>query len=617
MAITLEYNIKVNDGAAVASLEDIEKELSKINDELKTVDVNSDAFADLSAKSKILKKDLDKVTKSIDGMTAEDKIKGFQGAIDIAGGSVAALTGAVGLLGIENEEFEKYTAYAANALAFSQGLKQMGDGAVSLAESLGKSAKAQALFDKVSKMTNTTMGKFKIALAATGIGAIVIALGLLIANFDKVSKFVVGLTEKFPALGAAVNFIKIKFDSFIAAIRPALEWLGLLPDEAERAEIAAAALASTLAKSAGDDLKRAQAAGASAEEIYKLKQDLLSKELEDLKLNGAEKDAIAEKELQIELTKIAENKRLRDVDLANKKEAAEKARVAAKEAADKKATDEKELAEKEKEAAADLAALRKEIRDAEVNTEAERRANELLLIEENYQKLIDLATENNLETDELEETRRQLLLEKQKEFDDADVALAQTKADELKAISDKEISDALAAKEAQVAIENAKWGLLAQAASVAQQIAGDNEAVAIGAVIATQAAAIGQIVASTGLANAKALAASPLTFGQPWIGINTISAGLSIASAVASGAKSIKDIKSSGNGGGGGGGGSQLPSGGRRGATPSIPSQPEIPLGQAPEGNVNNQMVKAYVVAGDVTSTQEANAKINTKRTLG
>lgn len=48
-----------------------------------------------------------------------------------------------------------------------------------------------------------------------------------------------------------------------------------------------------------------------------------------------------------------------------------------------------------------------------------------------------------------------------------------------------------------------------------------------------KAAAIAQIIFQTGIANAKAVAASPLTFGQPWVSINTISAGASIAGIVA------------------------------------------------------------------------------------
>ena len=51
--------------------------------------------------------------------------------------------------------------------------------------------------------------------------------------------------------------------------------------------------------------------------------------------------------------------------------------------------------------------------------------------------------------------------------------------------------------------------------------------------LAQQAAAIGQIIFNTAIANSKAVAASPITFGQPWVTINTITAGVSIASVLA------------------------------------------------------------------------------------
>lgn len=64
------------------------------------------------------------------------------------------------------------------------------------------------------------------------------------------------------------------------------------------------------------------------------------------------------------------------------------------------------------------------------------------------------------------------------------------------------------------------------------------------AVLVERVGAIGQVVANTGIANAKAVAASPITFGQPWVTINTISAAVSIAGIIAAAVKSINDINS-------------------------------------------------------------------------
>jgi hypothetical protein len=130
-------------------------------------------------------------------------------------------------------------------------------------------------------------------------------------------------------------------------------------------------------------------------------------------------------------------------------------------------------------------------------------------------------------------------------------AIRQQGADERAAID-------MAEMEARVAIQNAQLDLAAQFGGLLKTLAGENKKVAIAGVVVEQAAAIGKILVNTGIANAKAVAASPLTFGAPWVAINTISAGLSIASTIASAAKSIQQINSAASQAGvtGGGGGS-------------------------------------------------------------
>jgi hypothetical protein len=160
--------------------------------------------------------------------------------------------------------------------------------------------------------------------------------------------------------------------------------------------------------------------------------------------------------------------------------------------------------------------------------------------------------------------------------------------------------------------------LFEQFGNVLGQVAGKNKALAIAGIIISQAASIGQIIANTGIANAKAVAASPLTFGAPWTIINSVSAGLSIASTIAGAVKSIQQINSAasqaGVTGGGGGGGAAAGSS----ATPPKPptvsgaAAPQIQSGQGI--NASSQIaqtigaaqkpVRAYVVSGDVSSQQ-------------
>jgi hypothetical protein len=55
----------------------------------------------------------------------------------------------------------------------------------------------------------------------------------------------------------------------------------------------------------------------------------------------------------------------------------------------------------------------------------------------------------------------------------------------------------------------------------------------VASLLAQKAVDIAKIISSTAVANAKAVALSPLTFGQPWVAVNTVAAALGIAADVA------------------------------------------------------------------------------------
>ena len=189
-------------------------------------------------------------------------------------------------------------------------------------------------------------------------------------------------------------------------------------------------------------------------------------------------------------------------------------------------------------------------------------------------------------------------------------AIAQTAANERQAIDMAEL-------EAKAELQTAYLDLASGFGSFLKEIAGKNKKIAIAGVIVEQAAAIGKIVVNTGIANAKALAASPLTFGQPWIAINTISAGLSIASSVAAGLKAIQQINSAESGSPATATTPPRTAGGAAPTPPSATGPTAIPQivgtsGQATPGQQiaqtlaarSEKPIKAYVVSGDVTSQQ-------------
>ena len=102
-----------------------------------------------------------------------------------------------------------------------------------------------------------------------------------------------------------------------------------------------------------------------------------------------------------------------------------------------------------------------------------------------------------------------------------------------KNLSDKIIAIKTDEKEARLSVYLAIADAAYAAFGQLVDIFGKETALGKAAFLFQQAAAIGQIIFNTAIANIKAVAAFPLSFGQPWVTINTVMAGVSIASVLA------------------------------------------------------------------------------------
>jgi len=521
---------------------------------------------------------------------------------------------------------------------------------------------------------------FGAALKATGIGLVVAAIGGLVAAIsqseDATKKFqpiLIGLQKIFngvyralePVIDAVLNlatnampFVTKAFGVAYSAISSFLQGLGKLGS-------AIGKLIKGDFTGAWEDAKESvtgfgkryeEANNAFVEgtkEVTKIEKEELDKRREQ-----AEKDAAKRKEAE-EKRKAAAEKARQEKE-AKDKAAAEAELAAFKETLDERERQEYEAGEKAQERRAALLAAGK---------------TDFTLIEEAYQKELaeikkkydDQAAEEQKKKDEKakadllkkqEEERGILLTGLQAQFEALDKAnkqsdldfeqdlqrlaeqkdiLAQQEATELQnteltefqkteirkkyadarmAITDQEVATEKAAAQAKHEINMAYLGLFEQFGSLLQQIAGKNKGLAIAGIIIQQAAAIGQIIANTAIANAKSVAASPLTGGMPWVAINTISAGLSIAATIAGAVKSIQQINQAASQAGVKGGGSGAGAGG---AAPQI-AAPRVGGAAAPTINTTGGMnpttqiaetigraqapVRAYVVSGEVSSQQ-------------
>ena len=111
-----------------------------------------------------------------DTFNPDKKFVALGGAVQGVVAGFSAYSGAMGLLGVESKETEKLLLRVQSAMAIQQGLSGIA-GAVDSFKLLGTT-----IVQKVVTAFSTLRG----AIISTGIGALVVGLGILIANFDKV-----------------------------------------------------------------------------------------------------------------------------------------------------------------------------------------------------------------------------------------------------------------------------------------------------------------------------------------------------------------------------------------------------------------------------------------------
>lgn len=276
----------------------------------------------------------------------------------------------------------------------------------------------------------TAMKLFRLALIATGIGAVVVAVGLLIANFDKVTESIKGSISWFnklgPSMKVVVGILTIGLLPAIVGITKALEYFGVVDDE-QTAKMKANARAKTdatikemdkkisaekrKAQAVDDNLsfeiRKAQAAGKNTEEMEEKKLQAALKS--GRAILQMQKEKIAAYEAEIKLLKAtgdADSDRAKKLQKSlneTKKNASEQFKVNKKNAEDltilrieqDKADDEAAKARADKARARAEKRREDAKKEAERLAEIERKANEdrIKAEDEQFQLSLDLMKE--------------------------------------------------------------------------------------------------------------------------------------------------------------------------------------------------------------------------------
>ena len=246
---------KKTDGSFV----NLRKELKQLTVQLQNLDPASKEFETVAKRAGQIKEQMRGVADAINDADPEKFGGKFQRTAEGIAGAFSAVTGAQALFGQQSEEIEKQMLKVQGAIALTQGIsamKELRNDATELAGSIKNkvvtafqslnasqiaNAQATGTMTTLQKAYNVVIGTstgalkgFKLALASTGIGALILALGYLITNFDKLKgSLSAGLTsaKKFETSttqqGEAARYASDNFAEYERTLRR----LGLTEEE--------------------------------------------------------------------------------------------------------------------------------------------------------------------------------------------------------------------------------------------------------------------------------------------------------------------------------------------------------------------------------------------------
>jgi len=551
-----------------------------------------------------------------DAFNPDAKFKALSSSLAGVAGGFAAVQGGMALLGTESAAVEETLLKVQSAMALSQGIQALGEsvdsfkqlGAVIQSNGLAQkaytgataiAATVQKLFTGAVNTTATSFNALKTAIISTGIGALVVAIGLAISYLSSMGDASEDAAKKQEALNVAVDRSNDLLNDELKGI-----------DSVNKARKA-----------------RAKIAGESQKELDKIDKDANEERLKALKDNYERQkklldDSNGDTKKQQEATKKAYKAYLDEISKQEvdtlEKTASEVEKIRDKQAEDAKNKRDKDKAEAEaraKKDAEDLKAALKAQQEATIENELElskaigdaQDANSAYLISkqeeeeravnDKYYRLIELAKQNGIDTTDLE-------IAQMNELNNIRLGYQQQDYENEKANSEAKIKLA----EAEAAAKEALLSKTASTATRAAELLGKNTAA--GKALAIAAATINTYQGIT--AELATKTTTPFEIGLKIANVALIAA---------TGFKAVKDIVSVKVPGSGGGGGS-APSIGSAGGGTSAPQFNVVGNSGVNQlasvvANKEQPPIKTYVVASDVTSGQSLDRNIVKSASLG
>ena len=623
MAVEKVVNLKVNDNIEettkhVGSLKtQLRQAQNEVNELSARFGATSEQAVNAARRAAELADAIGDARALTDAFNPDAKFKALTATLGGVAGGFSAVQGAVGLLGSESQSVEKMILKVQSAMAISQGVQAIGESVDSFRQ-LGAVIRSTTLFQKALSaataiQTFVTNGAtlaakaLRGALVATGVGALVVGIGLLIANFDKVKKVVMNLVPALSIVGDVVMGIVNTVTDFIGVTSDASRSLDKMVSDSQKTLRKNQDFLDTQGDKYDDYTKRKIQANIDyAAKVKEVAEDETRTEAEKIKYlkdlrDKADRDiALADKDRQAEKDKKAKEEQ--DKIDAKNKEASDKRKAEQDKIKEQARKDAEDLANAKAKQVENTKALENEITQAigdaqDKNAEAFMSAQEVeeRAINDKYFRLKELAIQQGRDINDIE-------IQQMNEINDVRLKSQAEKKERDDATAAADIAREQAVADAKLSIQNAQLDNVASGISLLQNLGIKNKAIQKGLLIAENAAGIAKIIINTMAGNAKAVAASPLTAGQPFVTANTIGGALGVASSIAATAKGLAAL-----GGGSSSGGANLPSGGGQAPAPPqfniVGQSGTNQLAQTIAGQ-QNKPIEAFVVSSAVTNSQ-------------
>jgi hypothetical protein len=514
---------------------------------------------------------------AVKAFNPEAKFQAFATVIGGVANGFAAAQGAMAIFGSDAKELEKVMAKTQGAIALATGL----NGLLGMKDSL-------KVFGAQLKDGVKSLFTLKGALAATGIGLLVIAIGSLVANWKSFSK---ALTDAYPAFKVVTdffaNFKQIAFGT-IKGITEGFKGLGSIIGKFFKGDFSEAIAE---AKGLGERISKAYNEGYAEEDAkIKLENEIAGRKQQLAILEAQGKDVLQFKlklqkdELSM-LEKGSEEYNAKLVEIE-----ATKTEIRKKGEENRKAIAEKRLAQEKLEAEAEKARLELQLDNARKGfQEASKRFDDTTKgYEEAREKGLKFINDESKTLEQRKQTLDFFYANKlitEKDFTDASIKIAQLEKD-------------------------AKLNLLAAYGQTLGQISDlVGKETAAGKAFAIAATTIDTYVAAF-RAYKEGLKLDPTgTFSI-----------IAAAAAAATGLKAVRNIIAVKVPGGSGGGGGSMPNMSSSPASPPIlrPTSSNVNIGNTTPIKTSNQNEggKVYVLESDITNSQNNVDSIKKKATI-